>query len=181
MYIHLRTYQPEDCPILTALFYNTVHRINRRDYSHQQVHAWADGNPDFSRWNTSFLSHYTLIAEIDGTIVGFGDIDQTGYLDHLFVHHNCQNLGIGTALCDRLEHWAPTSKIITHASITAREFFEQRGYRVIRKQLVQRHRIFLPNYVMAYSPAWQSHLQADSRPDHKNGSLSAPGCTSSGD
>lgn len=36
----------------------------------------------------------------------------------------------------------------THASITARPFFEKRGYRVVRAQQVERQGLYLTNYVM---------------------------------
>lgn len=148
--MRLRQYQPSDCKILTELFYDTVHKINIKDYSVQQVNAWADGNIDLKKWNDSFLSHHTVIAGINTVIVGFGDIDKTGYLDRLYVHHNYQRLGIAAALCDELECSVNTPKIFTHASITARGFFEKRGYKVINKQQVQRHNVFLTNYVMEY-------------------------------
>lgn len=41
-----------------------------------------------------------------------------------------------------------SKKIITHASITARPFFEKRGYRVVKEQQVNRQGILLINYVM---------------------------------
>ena len=144
----LRPYQPVDCKILANLFYHTVHTINAKDYSDEQINAWADGNIDLKKWNDSLISHYTVIAEIDNVIVGFGDIDKTGYLDHLFVHPDYQSQGIATALCNKLEKSVNAQKIITHASITARGFFEKRGYSVIKKQQVQRHHVFLTNYVM---------------------------------
>lgn len=146
--MHLRNYQPDDCRILAELFYHTVHTINIKDYSEDQVRVWADGNIDMNQWNASFLSHYTVIAEIDGIIVGFGDMDNTGYLDRLYVHPNFQRKGIASAICNVLEQSAAPLKITTHASLTARGFFEKRGYRVIKKQQVQRQKIFLANYVM---------------------------------
>ena len=123
----LRRYQPSDCKILADLFYHTVHTVNTKDYSDEQINAWADGNIDLKMWNDSLFSHYTVIAEIDDIIVGFGDIDKTGYLDRLFVHPDYQSQGIATALCDKLEKNINTKKIITHASITARGFFEKEG------------------------------------------------------
>ncbi len=144
----LRHYQPSDCKILADLFYHTVHIVNTKDYSDEQINAWADGNIDLKMWNDSLLSHYTVIAEIDDIIVGFGDIDKTGYLDRLFVHYDYQSQGIATAICGELEKYVNTQKIITYASITARGFFEKRGYTVIKEQQVQRHNVFLTNYVM---------------------------------
>lgn len=144
----LRKYQPSDCRILADLFYNTVHTINIRDYSDEQINAWADGNINLDEWNLSFLSHYTIVAEIDKTITGFGDIDKTGYLDRLYVHHNFQHQGIASTICNELEQSVTTPKIVTHASITARGFFEKRNYKVIKKQKIRRHNILPTNYIM---------------------------------
>ncbi len=144
----LRDYTPSDCKTLAELFFNTVHIINAKDYSEEQLNAWATGHIDLEQWNRSFLSHYTVVAETDGTVVGFGDIDNTGYLDRLFVHADFQHQGIATAICDKLEQASHAEKIVTHASITAKGFFEKRGYKVVAKQQVQRQGILLTNYVM---------------------------------
>lgn len=130
-----------------GLFYDTVHAVNRRDYSEEQLDAWADGNPDPEAWNRSLTEHYSLVAVMNETIVGFGDIDDTGYLDRLFVHKDYQRCGIGTMLCEKLEKKA-LGWIVTQASLTARPFFEKRGYRVVKEQHAERKGVFLKNYVM---------------------------------
>ena len=79
----LRVYKPADCKALTELFYETVHSVNTKDYTKEQVDAWADGNVDLEKWNQSFLEHYTVIAEEENGIIGFGDISDTGYLDRV--------------------------------------------------------------------------------------------------
>lgn len=145
----IRRYEPEDLGQITALFYDTVHAVNAADYAPEQLDAWADGAPDLDRWNGSLLAHHSLVA-VEGRdlIVGFGDIDGTGYLDRLYVHKDRQGLGIATALCDRLERAVDAPVITTHASITARPFFERRGYRVLREQQVERHGVRMTNFVM---------------------------------
>ena len=70
----LRVYKPADCKALTELFYETVHSVNTKDYTKEQVDAWADGNVDLEKWNQSFLEHYTVIAEEENGIIGFGAI-----------------------------------------------------------------------------------------------------------
>lgn len=143
-----RPYVPDDCGELAELFYNTVHSVNARDYTEAQLAAWATGTVDLESWNRSFLEHYTLVA-VDGTVIaGFGDIDGAGYLDRLFVHKDYQGMGIAAALCDRLEAHCPNSLITTHASLTARPFFEKRGYRVVKRQQVERSGELLTNFVM---------------------------------
>lgn len=143
----IRKYRPGDCEALAELFYGTVHTVCRRDYTQEQVDAWATGEVDLAAWDASFSAHLTLIAEENGHILGFADMDQAGYLDRLYVHKDAQGRGIATALCDALEQ-AVGGGFCTHASITARPFFEKRGYRVIRAQEVERRGVRLRNYVM---------------------------------
>ena len=99
----IRPYRPADCPELLGLFFDTVHTVNARDYSPEQLDAWAGGRPDTEAWGRSLSEHFTLVAETSGIISGFGDIDNSGYLDRLYVHKDFQGMGIATALCDRLE------------------------------------------------------------------------------
>ena len=145
----LRAYRPEDCPALAQLFYDTVHVVNARDYAPAQLDAWATGAVDLCAWNASFLAHRTLVAQLEGQIVGFGDIDvSSGYLDRLYVHKDFQSRGIATALCDALEVALSVPLVYTDASITAKPFFLGRGYRLVREQRVERHGVALTNFRM---------------------------------
>ena len=145
--MQLRPYRTQDCPALAGLFYDTVHTVNARDYTPPQLDAWADGHVDLAAWDRSLSEHHSLVAVWDGVIVGFGDMTSDGYLDRLYVHKDYQGRGIATALCDALERAVP-GPYTTHASITARPFFEHRGYRVVREQQVERKGILLTNFVM---------------------------------
>ena len=151
--LEIRKYRPQDCAEMARLFYDTVHTVNAADYTEKQLDAWADGYVDPERWNASFLEHDTLVAweagetEKTGRIVGFGDMDPSGYLDRLYVHRDFQRRGAAAALCGALEAAVP-GPWTTHASITARPFFEARGYRVVRAQQVERHGVLLTNFVM---------------------------------
>ena len=136
--------------MLAALFYGTVHRVCGVDYTPAELDAWANGHVDEAAWERSFLQHDTLVAWMQGGIVGFADADG-GYLDRLYVHCNCQRQGVASALADALEQRARTAghgKMTTHASITARPFFERRGYTVVRRQQVERSGVLLTNFVM---------------------------------
>ena len=147
----IRKYKSSDCEQLAELFYQTVHNVNAKDYTQEQLDVWATGNVNLEKWNKSFLEHYTIVAIKDEIIVGFGDIDKTGYFDRLFVHKDYQKQGIASIMCNELEQSVKGNKITTYASITAKPFFEQRGYKVIREQQVIRNGISLTNYVMKKS------------------------------
>ncbi len=143
----IREYSSADCGEIAELFYNTVHTVNAADYTKEQLDAWATGQVDLDVWDRSFREHFSLVALEGGAIVGFGDIDKTAYLDRLYVHAHHQREGIAAAICDRLEE-AVQGNILVHASITARPFFEKRGYRVIKEQKVERQGVLLTNFVM---------------------------------
>lgn len=143
----IREYRPADCEESAELFYNTVHTVSAGDYTEAQLDAWAAEDMDLERWNRSLLEHDCLVAVENGVIIGFGDLAGAGYLDRLYVHKDYQRMGVGSAICGRLEQ-AARGKIVTHASITARLFFEKRGYKVVREQQVMRRGITLTNFVM---------------------------------
>lgn len=148
--MQIRTYQSSDCKQMAQLFYDTVHGINAKDYTKEQLNVWAIPTVDITSWDRLFLKHDTIIAEKNSIIIGFGDID-IHYIDHLYIHRDYQNMGTATAILHRLEQYAyqnAQTKVTTHASITARPFFEKRGYCVIKEQRVERNGIFLTNFIM---------------------------------
>lgn len=147
MDICLRDYRPDDCEALAALFYETVHAVNKKDYTPAQLDAWATGTVDLAAWNASFSAHKTVVAWSGGKIVGFGDMDERGYLDRLYVHRDFQGRKVATAICDELERVVGGGYSV-HASITARPFFENRGYRTVARQEVIRRGVTLTNYKM---------------------------------
>lgn len=146
--MNIRQYKSSDLEQIARLFYETVHAINIKDYTEQQVNVWATGNINLEEWNSSFLRHLTYVVVENDMIIGFGDIDETGYLDRLYVHKDFQGRGVATAICNRLENEVKTNFITVHASITAKPFFEKRGYRTIRLQEVERQGVVLRNYKM---------------------------------
>ena len=147
----LRPYHPDDLEELLTLFYETVHTVNAADYTPRQLDAWAPAAPDRGRWQRTLAAHTALVAVEEGRIVGFGDIDATGYLDHLFVRWDCQGRGVATAICDALEEHCRAlglAAVTVHASKTALPFFLHRGYRVEREQQVPVRGQVLTNYAM---------------------------------
>ena len=74
----IRQYEPTDCENLAKLFYDTVHTINAKDYSQEQLNVWATDNIDLEVWNKSLSEHYTVVGVENNIIVGFGDIDKIG-------------------------------------------------------------------------------------------------------
>jgi putative acetyltransferase len=138
--IEIRPYHPDDLETLIDLFNGSVRTIAARDYSPAQIAAWAPEDIDRERWRTRHSSKPAWVAEIDGRPVGFIDLEPDGHLDMLFVHAEFQRRGVASALLAQVERAAVEqgiSRIFTEASITAKPFFESRGFRVIKPQTVR--------------------------------------------
>ena len=149
--MRIRPYTSADCPAVLALFRETVHTVARRDYSPAQLNAWAPPDPDAAAWNASLRSHAALVAEDEaGRLLGFADLDVAArHLDRLYVAARCQRQGVGSALCAALEALLPPGAVVTvDVSLTARPFFQARGYRLIRPQRVERRGVELANLRM---------------------------------
>ena len=144
----LRKYRPEDGAETLKLFYDTVHSVCCKDYRKEQLDAWAEKDRDEEKWNRSLLKNNCLIAEEDGKILGFADMDENGYLDRLYVGKDCQRKGVATALCRALEEMSGKSSFSVHASITARPFFEKMGYKTVKEQTVERKGVKMTNFIM---------------------------------
>ncbi len=148
--LYIRNYQPNDIDAILTLFYDTVHSVCAKDYTPEQLGAWAVDHMDKAAWNASLQAHHTLVAESGGMIVGFGDIDGD-YLDRLYVHKDWQGSGVATAILAALEQHARGNgheRIVTHSSVTAKAFFERRGYAVVKEQQAERKGVLLTNFVM---------------------------------
>ena len=91
----LRAYQSGDLPAILNLFRDTVHTVCARGYTRAQLDAWAPAELDAAAWDASLLAHQTLVAEENGSIIGFADLAEDGYLDRLYVHRDWQGRGGG--------------------------------------------------------------------------------------
>ncbi|WP_104036964.1 GNAT family N-acetyltransferase [Vibrio jasicida] len=149
--ITIRDFQEEDAPKLWALFFNTVRNVNRRDYTEQQVKAWAQEGFDSQLWLKKMISIQPFVAVLDGVIVGYSDVQPSGLVDHFFCHHEYQGQGVGRALMTHVLEQAKAkglTRIYSEVSVTARPFYEHMGFIVVNEQQIEVRGATLTNYVM---------------------------------
>lgn len=149
--MNVRNFKNEDIESVLKLFYDTVHSVNSKDYAKEQLKAWAPKELDKLKWIESLNKNYSLVVEEGTQIIGFGDIDSTGYLDRLYVHKNHQGKKVASNLITELENYVfnkGVKSIITDASITAKPFFENKGYKVIKEQQVELRGQVFTNFKM---------------------------------
>ena|SRR5262252_3737953 len=159
--MRVRRLGPADIPAVAALFTETVRTVNARDYTAEQVEAWAPRPPDVAAWARSFAGRTALVVEVAGEIAGFGDLAAGGYLDRLYVRGDLQRRGAASALAEALEAQAAregATEVVADASITALPFFERRGYETLARQERLLRGVRFTNYrvrkqLQSYPPA----------------------------
>ncbi len=148
MTITLRPYRDGDTPALIALFRETIHSVNRRDYKPAQLAAWAPAEINEAVWADRQAENDTQLAEIDGELAGFTELTAAGHLHMLFVHKDHQGRGIASALLAAAEEQARADghrRMTTDASLTAQPFFARKGFQRISEQEVARNGQVLRN------------------------------------
>lgn len=149
--IILRPYRPEDAPALLALFRDTIRRVNLRDYSPEQIAAWASDDIDEIAWAQRFAGRFAAVAEEAARPVGFADLEPNGHVDRLFVSADHQRRGIGRLLLSAVIAEAERlglKRLHADVSITARPFFEAHGFVVLAPEVVTCRGVEFVNFRM---------------------------------
>lgn len=150
---YIRAYKLGDEAEIYQLFYDTVHSVNSKDYTKEQLDTWAPKNPDLSNWTNSLSKNQSFVAiDTDSRrIIGFADLEENGCLNRGFVHKDYQEQGIGKALLIARENRAielGIKQLFSEVSITAKPFFEKCGYVTINEQTKVLNGISFINYYM---------------------------------
>jgi putative acetyltransferase len=147
--MRVRRVRRADIPQISHLYYETVRRVNARDYSPEQIRAWAPRVYPDAFWQRRFRRYEVFVAEDGGAVVGFVELGRAGEIDCFYIHHGHQGRGIGAALMARVKREARgrgnTCRFACGrcVSITAEPFFRRMGFRVTRRQIkIYRNRAF---------------------------------------
>jgi putative acetyltransferase len=149
--IEIRDYHASDCPALADIFTRAVRQIAKRDYSPAQIAAWAPESRDMTEFAARRGGKPTFVAEYDGKVAGFTDLDGEGHIDMFYVSPDFQRRGVGSAMLRFVTTRALTERykrLHGEVSITARPVFERHGFKVLAYQTVETNGQSLGNYRM---------------------------------
>lgn len=148
--VSVRDYHPDDAGATIDIFLRAIREVTAKDYNPAQIDAWAkvDNPKVWAEWRAS---RPTWLAICEAQPVGFADLKADGCLDMMFVHPDHQGKGVASLLLKTVEaaaHHQEHRRIFTEASLTARPFFERKGFIVLATQTVEKRGQTLPNFRM---------------------------------
>ena len=147
----LRPYLPADAPFLADIFRASIEELTGDDYRPEQQQAWAATADDLTEFAARLGARLTLVATLNGSVVGFAALEGNDKIDMLYVHPAVAGQGIGNMLIGALEKLAAArgaEKLVVQASDTASTFFLRLGYVAQTRNSVLRGDEWLANTTM---------------------------------
>jgi putative acetyltransferase len=148
---YIRRYEPGEEASLFEIYFSAIHLVASHNYTAEQIQAWAPRNLDVVLWENKIREINPFVAELNGELVGYADVQSSGYIDHFFVSGKHPRRGIGSLLMKRILSEAGSlgvSSLNSHVSRTAQPFFERFGFVVTEQRYPNIRGVVVPNALM---------------------------------
>ncbi|MDQ6730546.1 MAG: GNAT family N-acetyltransferase [Actinomycetota bacterium] len=152
--MELRPYADHDATATRWVFERAVRITASRDYTTQQIDAWAPvkwGSTESVTWAAARAEATTIVAVDHAEVVGFSNLVQGSLLDMLYVDPRVSRRGVASALIGHIMSLARKSgaaELETFASLTARPLFERLGFVIVEQRAPIVHGIAISNFRM---------------------------------
>lgn len=149
--MNFRTATIEDVEGSLQLLEQTIKSTCKNDYTQEQIKAWASSAQKKDHWRKFVNEHFSIIAEIDNKIVGFGSLENGDYIFFMYVHKDFLGKGIASKIYKRLAIESQRlghNQITANVSKTAVPFFESKGFNIIKENQNIINTVTIVNYQM---------------------------------
>ena len=146
MTISLREATTDDAQAIFEVQQASVEKLGSEAYDRECVDAWKAANSDPGCYPIDAKNRWYIVAELDGTIVGFGslgfpdglsDSSTEAEITSVYVHPAVARQGIGSQILTTLETAAQARGIESlslRASLNAVPFYEDHGYESVSER-----------------------------------------------
>jgi putative acetyltransferase len=149
--LHVRALRRGDEYALRKVFYSSVHELACKDYTAEQLAAWAPEAYEVGPWAERIRSTPPFIVDASGVVAGFAVLLEDGTIDQFFVASAMAGQGVARMLITHIHQQAARRGIAElHAdvSLTAEPFFLLSGFEVEGRQQVVIGDVHLSNAKM---------------------------------
>jgi putative acetyltransferase len=153
--VQIRRYREGEELALFEIYHSAIHLVACRDYTQEQIEAWAPRSLDSELWRSRIRGINPFVAELAGQLVGYADLQPNGYIDHFFVSGTHPRKGIGAQLMHHLLNEAKRlslAELTSHVSRTAQPFYERFGFSVVEQRYPNVGGVVIPNALMRRGP-----------------------------
>jgi putative acetyltransferase len=147
----IRRYVAGEEPSLFDIYFTAIHLVASHDYTPEQVQAWAPRDLDVDLWARKMCEINPFVADLNGELVGYADVQSNGYIDHFFVSGKHPRRGIGSLLMKKIIAEAASLGIpflTSEVSRTAQPFFQRFGFVTTEKRNPEIRGVVVPNASM---------------------------------
>jgi len=148
---YIRRYAEGEESSLFDIYFTAIHLVASHDYTPEQVQAWAPRDLDVDLWKRKMREIKPFVADLNGELVGYADVQSNGYIDHFFVSGKHPRRGIGSLLMKRILAEAASIGIpllTSHVSRTAQPFFHTFGFVIAEQRYPEVRGVVVPNALM---------------------------------
>ena len=92
---------------------------------------------DAAEWKKRLRERNPFVAEAEGMLLGFAELEPNGHIDYFYCHHERLGQGIGTQLLKAIEREAVKrglDLLRAEVSVTAKPFFLHHGFEIVEEQ-----------------------------------------------
>lgn len=149
--MYIRRLLDDEYEDVVKLITDTVHTVCSKDYTDEELDAWAPENFNIRKFRDNLSPCLNLVAFEKGKLVGFISMERNGYINRLYTHKDYLRRGIATALYKRAEEWAKEKgicEISLDSSKTAEGFYLKMGFTKSGISVVNHGNVVFRNTVM---------------------------------
>ena len=133
MKLHVRALRRGDEYALRKVFYSSVHELACKDYTPEQLAAWAPEAYEVGPWAERTRSTPPFIVDASGVVAGFAVLREDGTIDQFFVAPAFAGQGVARMLMAHIHQQAARrglTELQADVSLTAEPFFLMSGFEV---------------------------------------------------
>lgn len=134
----IRRYMTGEEAQIWRVYFRATHESNAADYHEDLLNRWAPPDMDMAAWACRLQEKNPFVALLDDEIVGFSELDATGFIDYFYVAPDRQRQGVGAALMNTLISKARAMgvpAITADVSLTAKNFFLAQGFEIVESRM----------------------------------------------
>ncbi len=148
----IRRFQPGEEGAIWDVYFRSTHESNSRDYHSDLLDRWAPVDQNMNEWKGRCVQKNPFVAIIENRIVGMAELEPNGFVDYFYVSPDFERQGVGSRILAEIETEASRmnlSELTADVSLTAKGFFESRGFvvREARTHVILGHPA--PNFSMS--------------------------------